>query len=189
MAVLRATWQRGLPATSPWKLEIIGYTSIGRTELGLSHIKNNLSTMSQVDKIDLLKIEHDFFEEAKLFYLKMHFVSNRYDWHGLRTLLCCRLQWSLNIVCYFLIVQKETVWWWWLRSFSSDRSSSSLEWSSIAISSESLKWECGENSPSLPGDSFLPPPTAASELPARLEGEGEGEHIASSTMAENEASS
>lgn len=24
MAVLRATWQRGLPATSPWKLEIIG---------------------------------------------------------------------------------------------------------------------------------------------------------------------
>lgn len=62
MAVLRATWQRGLPATSPGKLEIIGYTSIGRTELGLFHIKNNVSTMQQVDKIELLlKIEHDFF--------------------------------------------------------------------------------------------------------------------------------
>lgn len=64
---------------------------------------------------------------------------------------------------------------------SSERSSSSLEWSSIAISSESLKWECGENSPSLRGDSFLPA--------ARLEDGGDGERIASSTMAENEASS
>ena len=106
------------------------------------------------------------------------------------TWLCWRLQWTSDRVCYiFEIIQKDTVcwrwrwwWWWWLRSFRSDRSSSSLEWSSIATSSESLKWECGENSPSLRGDSFLPPPAAASELPA-------GEHIASSTRAENEASS
>lgn len=33
MAVLGATWQRGHPATSPWKLEIRGYTFVGRTEL------------------------------------------------------------------------------------------------------------------------------------------------------------
>lgn len=74
-------------------------------------------------------------------------------------------------------------------SLSSERSSSSLDWSSITSSSESLKWEFGENSPSLRGDSFLPNPTGASELPARAEGEGEGEHIASSTMPENEPSS
>lgn len=40
VAVLRATWQRGLPATFPWRLKIIGYTFIGRIELGLTHIKN-----------------------------------------------------------------------------------------------------------------------------------------------------
>jgi len=59
MAVLRATWQRGLPATSPWKLEIINYTTIGRTGLGLSDTNNNLH-IQQVDKIQLLlTIEHD----------------------------------------------------------------------------------------------------------------------------------
>lgn len=39
MAVLRATWQRGHPATSPWKLEIRGYTFVGRTELNTQKIK------------------------------------------------------------------------------------------------------------------------------------------------------
>lgn len=72
---------------------------------------------------------------------------------------------------------------------SSERSSSSLECSSIAISSESLKWECGENSPSLRGDSLLAPTLGASELAARAEDAAEGKRIASSATVEYAPSS
>lgn len=63
VAVLRATWQRGHPATSPWKRAIIGYASVGRTELSPSHIKKKKSLDN--DKIELgLEIQHSYFEEG-----------------------------------------------------------------------------------------------------------------------------
>lgn len=71
MAVLRATWQRGLPTTSPWKLENYRlYKSIGRTELGLFHIKIIFRLCNK-----LIKTEN-YFEEVNIsILLKMYLLA------------------------------------------------------------------------------------------------------------------